>query len=207
MSENKLAFKSRRMFVKGVAATTFLSTLPLSAFYTWADSNKAELSGRNIHLNIGEKEVNITGENATATLVNGLLPGPVLKLKEGDEVTIKVTNNLSEMTTIHWHGIILEPEMDGVPGISFPGIEPGETFTYKFKLKQHGTYWYHAHTLAEQTGVYGALVIEPKDSLENEQVDKAIKAVNYLVKLAEKQQNKSLSFYQHYQTELLNIKE
>ncbi|MFT6246904.1 MAG: CopA family copper-resistance protein [Cognaticolwellia sp.] len=172
MSEDKLAFKSRRMFVKGVAATAFLSTLPLSAFYTWADSNNAELSGRNIHLNIGEKEVNITGQQAAATLVNGLLPGPVLRLKEGDDVTIMVTNNLSEMTTIHWHGIILEPEMDGVPGISFPGIEPGETFTYKFKLKQHGTYWYHAHTLAEQTGVYGALVIEPKDSLENEQVDK-----------------------------------
>jgi CopA family copper-resistance protein len=84
-------------------------------------------------------------------------------VREGDTVTLHVTNRLDQMTSIHWHGMVLEAGMDGVPGISFPGIAPGETFTYRFTVRQSGTYWYHAHTLAEQTGLYGALIAEPRE--------------------------------------------
>jgi CopA family copper-resistance protein len=163
---------TRRRFVKGATALTALASTGMMSTFTWANSPNKQLTGKFFNLDIGEKEVNITGSAAKATLVNGLLPGPILRITEGDEVTIKVTNYLSEMTTIHWHGIILDPEMDGVPGISFAGIEPGESFEYKFKVVQSGTYWYHAHTLAEQTGVYGALIIEPKMPLEEEKVDR-----------------------------------
>jgi L-ascorbate oxidase len=94
---------------------------------------------------------------------NGASPGPVLRFKEGEEVTINVTNNLSESTSIHWHGLILPYTQDGVPGISYPGIAPGETFTYQFPIVQSGTYWFHSHTgFQEPDGAYGAIVIEPK---------------------------------------------
>ena len=94
---------------------------------------------------------------------NGASPGPVLRFKEGEDVTIRVTNNLSEPTSIHWHGLILPFQQDGVPGISYPGIAPGETFTYQFPIIQAGTYWYHSHTdFQEPDGAYGAIVIEPK---------------------------------------------
>ncbi|EON93110.1 CopA family copper-resistance protein [Marinobacter lipolyticus SM19] len=94
---------------------------------------------------------------------NGASPGPVLRFQEGEEVTINVTNNLDEMTSIHWHGLILPFEQDGVPGISFPGIKPGETFTYKFPVVQNGTYWFHSHSgFQEPNGAYGAIVIEPE---------------------------------------------
>ena len=94
---------------------------------------------------------------------NGASPGPVLRFKEGEEVTIHVTNNLSEKTSIHWHGLILPFEQDGVPGISYPGIAPGETFTYRFPIVQAGTYWFHSHSVfQEPDGAYGAIAIEPK---------------------------------------------
>ncbi|MFL1455147.1 copper resistance system multicopper oxidase [Marinobacter sp. GN3S48] len=94
---------------------------------------------------------------------NGASPGPVLRFREGEEVTINVTNNLDEMTSIHWHGLILPFEQDGVPGISFPGIKPGETFTYQFPIVQAGTYWFHSHSgFQEPNGAYGAIVIEPE---------------------------------------------
>ncbi|CAH1387968.1 Copper resistance protein A [Candidatus Nitrotoga sp. M5] len=94
---------------------------------------------------------------------NGKSPGPVLRFQEGEDVTINVTNNLDESTSIHWHGLILPFQMDGVPKISFPGIEPGETFTYKFPIIQSGTYWFHSHSgFQEPDGAYGAIVIEPE---------------------------------------------
>lgn len=94
---------------------------------------------------------------------NGSSPGPVMRFKEGEEVTINVTNNLDEMTSIHWHGIILPFDQDGVPGISYPGIKPGETFTYNFPIKQSGTFWFHSHSgFQEPDGAYGAIVIEPE---------------------------------------------
>ncbi len=173
MSDQKQPFLARREFVKGIAAASAI--LPLTTFtpFAWAyEGSKSELNGSTFDLEIAPLPVNFTGKIRTATVVNGLLPGPILKLKEGDTVTIRVTNRLEEMCTIHWHGIILDSGMDGVPGISFPGIEPGETFVHKFKVVQHGTYWYHAHTLAEQTGVYGALVIEPQDVSDEIKVDR-----------------------------------
>ncbi|HEY9120339.1 MAG TPA: multicopper oxidase domain-containing protein, partial [Marinobacter sp.] len=94
---------------------------------------------------------------------NGASPGPVLRFKEGETVTINVTNNLDEPTSIHWHGLILPFEQDGVPGISFDGIKPGETFTYEFPIVQSGTYWFHSHSgFQEPNGAYGAIVIEPE---------------------------------------------
>ncbi len=95
---------------------------------------------------------------------NGASPGPVLRFKEGEDVVINVTNNLSESTSVHWHGLILPFDQDGVPGISYPGIDPGETFTYRFPIVQSGTYWFHSHTgLQEPDGAYGSIVIEPKE--------------------------------------------
>jgi len=108
--------------------------------------------------------VNITGKPAIATAVNGLVPAPILRWREGDTVTLAVTNTLREASSIHWHGIRSPLEMDGVPGLSFAGIAPGKTFTYRIPLHQSGTYWYHSHSgFQEQTGLYGAIVVEPRD--------------------------------------------
>ncbi|BFM07311.1 copper resistance system multicopper oxidase [Halioxenophilus aromaticivorans] len=127
------------------------------------------LSGTDIHLEIGQSLVNFTGVTRMATTINGSIPAPTLRLREGDDVTIRVTNRLSVPTSIHWHGILLPFEMDGVPGISFKGIAPGETFVYRFKLRQSGTYWYHSHSgFQEMTGMYGALIIEPRSGERHE---------------------------------------
>jgi len=123
------------------------------------------LTGSEFHLDINRTRVNITGKERWATTINGKIPGPVLVWREGDEVTLHVTNNLDEDTSLHWHGIILPYTMDGVPGVSYPGIKPGETFTYRFKVQQSGTYWYHSHSgFQEQTGHYGSIVILPKEA-------------------------------------------
>ncbi|MCF6215254.1 MAG: copper resistance system multicopper oxidase [Emcibacter sp.] len=172
MRKNQLPTLTKRQFVKGVAAATTIASTGFFSNISWAKANPSELTGTEFHLEIAPMPVNFTGKTRIATVVNGMLPGPVLKFKEGDDITIHVTNRLDEMTTIHWHGILLDAEMDGVPGISFPGIEPGETFVHKFTAVQNGTYWYHAHTLAEQTGLYGALVIEPRTALDDEHVDR-----------------------------------
>ncbi|BDW89358.1 copper resistance system multicopper oxidase [Thalassospira tepidiphila] len=105
-----------------------------------------------------------TGESKTKGIgYNGASPGPTLRFKEGEEAVINVTNNLKESTSIHWHGLILPYQMDGVPGISFPGIEPGETFTYRIPVKQSGTYWFHSHSgFQEPDGAYGSIIIEPE---------------------------------------------
>ncbi|HIQ47981.1 MAG TPA: copper resistance system multicopper oxidase [Sulfurovum sp.] len=155
----------RRTFVKGIAATSVLALgqTQVEAKTLPKISNKDTLSGKEFFLTIGYKKVNITGSTAIATTVNGQLSGPTLLWQEGDTITLHVTNTLKKSSSIHWHGIILPPEMDGVPGISYDGIAPGETFTYTFKVNQHGTYWYHSHSgFQEQTGVYGAIVIKPK---------------------------------------------
>jgi len=121
------------------------------------------LSGPEIQLTVAETPVNFTGEMRLATTINGSLPAPTLRLREGDMVTIRVNNRLPVATSIHWHGILLPFQMDGVPGISFAGIAPGETFTYRFRLQQSGTYWYHSHSgHQEQTGMYGAIIVEPR---------------------------------------------
>jgi L-ascorbate oxidase len=115
------------------------------------------------NLSIGEKTVNLTGSDRTGMAINGTIPGPVLRFKQGENLTINVTNTMDVDTSIHWHGLILPFRQDGVPGISFDGIKPGTTHTYRFPAQQSGTYWYHSHSgLQEQAGVYGAIVIEPK---------------------------------------------
>jgi CopA family copper-resistance protein len=111
---------------------------------------------------IEKKAINVTGRDRLVPTINGSVPGPVLRWREGEDVTIRVTNRLDEPTSIHWHGIILPTTMDGVPGISFGGIAPGATFTYRFPVKQSGTYWYHSHSeLQEQAGMYAPIIIEP----------------------------------------------
>ncbi|MGM3426034.1 MULTISPECIES: copper resistance system multicopper oxidase [Pseudomonas] len=158
---------SRRTFVKGLAAAGMLGGLGLWRSPSWAAAGSTALStltGTEFDLSIGEMPVNITGKRRTAMVINGGLPGPLLRWKEGDTVTLRVRNKLDAATSIHWHGIILPPNMDGVPGLSFAGIEPGGMYVYQFKLQQNGTYWYHSHSgFQEQVGVYGPLVIEAKE--------------------------------------------
>ena len=158
---------SRRRFVQGLAAGGVLAATPswLQAAVNGATAlgSAPVLSGREIDLVIAETPVNFTGVTRTATTINGSIPAPTLRLREGDDVTIRVTNRLPVATSIHWHGILLPYQMDGVPGISFNGIAPGETFVYRFTLQQSGTYWYHSHSgFQEMTGMYGALIIEPR---------------------------------------------
>ncbi|GAB4353387.1 MAG: multicopper oxidase PcoA [Kiloniellaceae bacterium] len=114
-------------------------------------------------LTIGEVTINVSGKEKTALGINGTVPGPTLRFKEGEDLVINVTNTLDEDTSIHWHGLILPSPQDGVPGLSFDGIKPGTTHTYRFPAQQSGTYWFHSHSgLQEQSGVYGSIVIEPQ---------------------------------------------
>lgn len=151
---------ARRVLVpplKSVAAVLFFMTLLTPA---------AELSAATVEydLTIVRKEMNFTGQTVKAITVNGQLPAPTLRFTEGDHAIIRVHNQLDEETSVHWHGILLPNAMDGVPFVTFPPIAAGQTFTYEFDLRQSGTYWYHSHTmLQEQRGLYGALVIAPKD--------------------------------------------
>jgi CopA family copper-resistance protein len=128
-----------------------------------AASQAPVLSGTEFQLEIGPVAVNITGRAKTATAINGQIPAPILRWREGDTLTLAVTNRLSDPTSIHWHGVRTPSPMDGVPGLSFAGILPGQTFVYRFPVHQSGTYWYHSHSaFQEQTGVYGPIIIEPK---------------------------------------------
>lgn len=122
------------------------------------------LQGNKFDLDIGYQMVNMTGKPKMATTINGSLPAPFLRWKKGERVTLRVKKNLAHDSSIHWHGMILPYQMDGVPGISFAGIHPGETYEYQFDVNQNGTYWFHSHSgFQEQTGVYGAIVIGPKE--------------------------------------------
>jgi CopA family copper-resistance protein len=155
---------TRRRFVRGLAVGGVLTGLgawsPLRAASVGVAA--AELRGPDFELAVGETAVNLTGRATIGTVVNGSLPGPVLRWREGDAVALRVRNTLAVETAIHWHGLVLPAEMDGVPGLSFHGIPPGDTFTYRFPARQNGTYWYHAHAgFQEQAGVYGAIVIDP----------------------------------------------
>jgi CopA family copper-resistance protein len=120
--------------------------------------------GNAIDLRIAETRVAVAGRTATATTVNGGVPGPELRLREGQDVLLRVHNAMDMDTSIHWHGLMVPPGMDGVPGVSFEGIRPGTTFEYRFPIRQSGTYWYHSHSgFQEQTGIYGPIVIEPRE--------------------------------------------
>lgn len=164
LKDTVVADNSRRRFVLGASSMVALAALPFtrSVLADAISSSRKELSGKQFDLTIDYKDVNFTGKKARATVVNQLLPAPLLRWKEGDTVTLRVKNNLDVVSSIHWHGIILPTEMDGVPGFSFDGIMPGETFEYQFTLQQSGTYWYHSHSgFQEQTGVYGPIIIDP----------------------------------------------
>ena len=168
----------RRRFVQGLALGTGalgiggLGMSPAKLLASQGQTGAATLSGNTFNLAIGGADVNITGTTRPATLINGSLPAPTLRWREGDTVTLNVTNYLPETSSIHWHGLLLPFQMDGVPGLSFDGIAPGETFTYRFPVKQNGTYWYHSHSrFQEQSGVYGAIVIDPAEA-DPEPVDR-----------------------------------
>jgi len=147
------------LFVAGINAA-----LPLPA---WAKTAAAGLREYEIKsrydLKIGYSPITLDGRTATSTGINGTVPGPLIRLREGDNIKLNVTNALDEDSSIHWHGIIVPFEMDGVPGVNFKGIPPGDTYHYQYPLRQAGTYWYHSHSkFQEQTGTYGPLIIDPK---------------------------------------------
>lgn len=161
---------TRRTFVTGLATCGALAALDRGvAMASGAPRVLARrptvLSGTEFELTAGESLVNFTGRERIAHTLNGSLPAPTLRWKEGETVTLRVSNALPDHdTSIHWHGIVLPANMDGIPGLSFNGIEPGETYTYRFPVRQAGTYWYHSHSaFQEQLGLYGPLIIDPSE--------------------------------------------
>jgi len=162
---------SRRRFVQGLTAGGAIAALGFWPRYSWAVKAQGVpniLSGTEFDLTIGETPMNFTGRTRPAITVNGSIPAPLLRWREGTTVNLRVTNALpagsihGHETSIHWHGILLPANMDGVPGLSFAGIRRGETYHYRFTVKQGGTYWYHSHSaFQEQAGLYGPLVIDP----------------------------------------------
>jgi CopA family copper-resistance protein len=164
-------FLTRRRLLAGAGAASACAALP-----AWAQGHSMhrqrggppiragfdEVSGDVIDLAVGHGERVVQGRKSHGIAVNGSVPGPLIRFKEGQNVRLNVTNNLTEDTSIHWHGLLVPFHMDGVPGISFPGIKPGQTFAYEFPIRQSGTYWYHSHSgLQEQQGHYGPLIIDP----------------------------------------------
>lgn len=153
---------TRRRFLGAASAGVFV--LGASRQLSWAQSaQQSVLTGTQFDLRIGGMAANFTGTPRPATVVNGQIPAPLLRFREGDTVTLRVSNDLPARSSIHWHGLIVPADMDGVPGLSFEGIPSGGSYTYQFKVNQYGTYWYHAHSrFQEQTGLYGPLVLERK---------------------------------------------
>ncbi|WP_172118700.1 copper resistance system multicopper oxidase [Halomonas hibernica] len=159
---------SRRQVLKGGAALGIGSAATMGLTPAWATpwgrSNvyaQGVEEGPVVSLAIRRESHPIDGQEATPITINGTSPGPMIRLQEGQDAVLRVTNLLDEPTSIHWHGLILPPEMDGVPGVSFAGIAPGETFTYRFPVRQNGTYWYHSHSgMQEQLGHAGPLIID-----------------------------------------------
>ncbi|MCZ6642334.1 MAG: copper resistance system multicopper oxidase [Gammaproteobacteria bacterium] len=161
---------SRRRLLKSGTAGVFCAALnTLLPVPLWAANNRAGISsvthpGR-YDLEIGPTALTIDGEPGDAMGINGTVPGPLLRFKEGESITLNVHNALDEDSSIHWHGLLVPTNMDGVPGLSYPGIKPGETYRYHYDVKQSGTYWYHSHSgLQEQVGVYGPIVIDPRNA-------------------------------------------
>jgi len=158
---------SRRLLLKRMAALGLLAAVervvPAYALTNAANVGlQTSLRGEIIDLTIGEQSFNLDGRTAPAMTINGTIPGPMVRLKEGQEVTLSVTNRLEERSSIHWHGLLLPPAMDGVPGVSFAGIEPGATFTYRFPVRQSGTYWFHSHSGGQElAGMYAPMIIDP----------------------------------------------
>ncbi|MFT3965993.1 MAG: copper resistance system multicopper oxidase [Sphingobium sp.] len=161
---------TRRSVLRGATRLGMLSTLG-GLFPGWAQAGTmgagatgaaGVLSGERIRIDIGHSALNIGGRPAHAVTANGTMPGPLIRLKEGQKVRLSVANGLGEDTSIHWHGLIVPFQYDGVPGISFPGIRPGRVFDYDFPIRQAGTYWYHSHSnMQEAMGLFGPIIIDP----------------------------------------------
>ncbi len=158
----------RRQFMRG--ATLAGGGIALAPFFpAWAQPVSAGLvtplptvTGNDIALKIAHQMMMIDGRPSHAIGVNGTVPAPLIRLREGQNVRLSVVNDLDEESSLHWHGLLVPPTMDGVPGISFPGIKARSTFVYEFPVRQAGTYWYHSHSgLQEQEGLYGPIVIDP----------------------------------------------
>lgn len=162
---------TRRHFIKTTGAGLFLAglhcALPLPIWASTATQGiKKAVPQTRYDLTIGYSPIRIDGREATATGINGTVPGPLVHLRESEDIILNVTNRMmdTEHASIHWHGILVPFRMDGVPGVNFKGIRPGETYEYRYRVKQAGTYWYHSHSrFQEQTGTYGPLIIDPKD--------------------------------------------
>ena len=160
---------SRRLLLKYVAALGMLAAVELLIPAAYAlthttinPSSQTALSGDVIDLTISEQLFSLDGRTAPAITINGTIPGPIIRLQEGQQATLRVTNRLEESSSIHWHGLLLPPAVDGVPGVSFAGIKPGETFTYRFPVKQSGTYWFHSHSGGQELlGMYAPMIIDP----------------------------------------------
>lgn len=154
-----------RSAIVGGGALLYQGMMPawaMSGTHGLAVKDRSVLSGENLALTIANHSFQIDGREGHAVAVNGTLPAPLLRLREGQRFRMAVTNHLDEDTSIHWHGLLVPFTMDGVPGVSFPGIRPGETFVYDFPIRQSGTYWYHSHSgLQEQMGHYGPIIIDP----------------------------------------------
>ncbi len=162
MTDLPTVMRRRDLLAGGVGLGT------LAAFPAWAQNHghglspRVELQGPEITLTVGRQHMMIDGKPYHAIGINGSAPAPLIRLREGQRARITVVNTLDEETSIHWHGLLLPFQMDGVPGISFPGIPAGGRFTYEFPVVQAGTYWYHSHSgLQEQEGLYGPIVIDP----------------------------------------------
>jgi CopA family copper-resistance protein len=165
--KSKLQPLNRRRFIRVSAALGLLAGLqrvmPAYAFENAGlrPGAVADLEANEISLLIREQQLQFGQRRGTAITINGTVPGPLVRLREGSDAILRVTNELKEDTSIHWHGLLLPPGMDGVPGVSFAGIKAGETFTYRFPVRQNGTYWYHSHSAGqEQLGHYGPLIID-----------------------------------------------
>lgn len=159
---------TRRDLLKGIGGLGLLAAFErlVPAYARANETNVAEQisrrAGEPVDLFIADQKINFDGRTGNAMTINGSLPGPVIRLREGEDAVIRVTNRLKETSSIHWHGLIVPMRMDGVPGVSFAGIKPGETYVYKFPVKQYGTYWAHSHSGGQELlGVYAPLIIEP----------------------------------------------
>ena len=162
---------NRRELLRTASLTTGGMVLA-SALPAWAQSGTRGIaaplptvSGETIDLRIARQTLMLDGKPSDAIGINGTVPGPLLRLREGQTARLRVTNDLDDESSFHWHGLLVPPQFDGVPGVSFPGIAPRSTFLYEFEVKQAGTYWYHSHSgLQEQLGLYGPIVIDPKEA-------------------------------------------
>ncbi len=160
--------ENRRRFIKsaiGTASALVLAKMAPAWAYPLGRSYGDVINTQNVvDLHIRREDMNVAGRIARPITINGSMPGPLIRLKEGQRAKLHVSNALDESTSIHWHGIILPENMDGVPGVSFPGIKAGESYHYEYDVQQSGTYWYHSHSgLQEQLGHFGPLVIDPAD--------------------------------------------